>query len=420
MTTKTWEWALLAVVLAGAFLLSLFHASLSTFSRISLSRLLEDSEKEYRQERLDRYDETRLAVESLRVILIIAFLVGVSVFVRRISLGTGWFFLIALVIFFVAFDYLPRLLNSVNRKAVIRFFLPLFPFVLALASPLLLLIRRLEKEPIEEEIREASEGEIETFIDEATTEGIIEEQESELLKSVVEFGDTFVREVMTPRVDMVGIRRGATFGALRELILSEKYTRIPVYRDRLDNIEGIVHAKDLLAYSGDSHLAEPIDPIIRPAHFVPESMKVAALLKEFKKRHQKMAIVVDEHGGVAGLATLEDLVEEIVGEIRDEYDQDEESQVTPLGRGEYVVSGNAKVGDLEEIIGQDLSDSDMITASGLVTHHLGRVPRRGEFLEFKGLRIEILDADSKRIRKLKVGKPERGTTEGSGEAGRDS
>jgi len=408
MTGTFWEWALLAVIFAGAFGLSLFHASLSTFSRISLSRLLEDSGKEYRQSRLDRYDETRLAVESLRVILIIAFLIGVSVLVERARLRAGWFFLVTLVIFFIAFDYLPRLLNAIDRKAVIRFFLPLFPLVQTLAAPLILLIRRLEKEPLDEEIREASEGEIETFIDEATEEGIIEEQESELLKSVVEFGDTLVREVMTPRVDMVGIRRGATFGQLRELILSEKYSRLPVYRERLDNIEGMVHAKDLIAFSGDKHADETIDPIVRPAYFVPESMKVAALLKEFKKRHQKMAVVVDEHGGVAGLVTLEDLLEEIVGEIRDEYDQDEEAKVTQLGPGEYIVSGNANVGDLEEAIGQNLSDADMITASGLITHHLGRMPRRGESLDFKGLRIEILEADSKRVKKLRIRKPEGG------------
>ncbi len=407
MKGTIWEWALLAGTLLGAFLLSLFHASLSTFSKISLSRLLEDSGKKYRQGRLDRYDETRLAVESLRVILIIAFLIGVSVVVQRGRLAAGWFFLAAVAIFFIAFDYLPRFLNSLDRKAIIRFFLPFFPWVLTLAAPLILLIRRLEKEPLEEEIREASEGEIETFIDEATEEGIIEEHESELLKSVVEFGDTLVREVMTPRVNMIGIPRGATFGALRDLILSEKYSRLPVYRERLDNIEGLVHAKDLLAFSEDRHASETIDPIIRPAYFVPESMKVAALLKEFKKRHQKLAIVVDEHGGVAGLVTLEDLVEEIVGEIRDEYDQDEETEVTQLGPGEYIVSGHTNVGDLEEVIGQDLSDADMITASGLITHHLGRVPRRGESFEFQGLAIEILEADSRRVKKLKIRKPER-------------
>ena len=419
MTGSFWEWTLLVLTFAGAFFFSLFHAALSAFSRISLSRLLEDSGKEYRQSRLDRYDETRLAVESLRVILIIAFLIGVSVLFERARLKAGWFFLIAVAVFFVAFDYLPRLLNAVDRKAVIRFFLPFFPPVLALAAPLILLIRRLQKEPLDEEIREASEGEIETFIDEATEEGIIEEQESELLKSVVEFGDTVVREVMTPRGEIVGIRRGATFGELRRRILQEKYSRLPVYRERLDNIEGLVHVKDLIAFCEDEHANEAIDPIVRAAYFVPESMKVAALLKEFKKRHQKMALVVDEHGGVAGLVTLEDLIEEIVGEIRDEYDQDEEAPVTLLGPGEYIVSGNANVGDLEEAVGQNLSDADMITAGGLITHHLGRLPKRGETLDFKGLKIEILEADSKRVKKLRIRKPEAGAA-GGGSGGREA
>jgi CBS domain containing-hemolysin-like protein len=420
MAAKTWEWALLVVVFLGAFLLSLFHASLSVFSKISLSRLLEDKAKPYRQKWLDRYDETRIAVESLRVIFIVAFLIGFSTFLPRGRMWALWFFLLSLAIFFILFDYLPRLLNSLNRKAVVEFFLPFFPLVHALAAPLILLIRRLEKDRVEEDMREASEGEIETFIDEATEEGIIEEHESELLKSVVEFGDTLVREVMTPRPDMVCIRKGATFGALRELILSEKYSRIPVYKDRLDNIEGLVHAKDLLAYSGDRHRDEPIDPIVRPVYFVPESMKVAALLKEFKKSHQKIAVVVDEHGGVAGLVTIEDLVEEIVGEIRDEYDQEEEAAVTELGPREYVISGNVNVGELEKIIGEDLSDTDVITASGLITHHLGRVPKRGETLELRGLAIEILDADLKRIKKLKIRKPEREADGKSSQSDRDS
>jgi CBS domain containing-hemolysin-like protein len=407
MPAETWEIMLLAVIFLAAFLLSLFHASLSAFSKISLSRLLEDKPKEYRQKRLDRYDETRIAVESLRVVFIVGFLIGISAFVERGRLWPLWFFLLSLAVFFVLFDYLPRLLNSLSRNSVVRFFLPFFPLVHALAWPLIFLVRRLEREPIEEEIREASEGEIDTFIDEATEEGIIEEHESELLKSVVEFGDTLVREVMTPRPDMVCIRKGATFGALRELILAEKYSRIPVYKERLDYIEGLVHAKDLLAYSDDRHRDEPIDPIVRPVYFIPESMKVAALLKDFKKNHQKLAVVVDEHGGIAGLVTMEDLVEEIVGEIQDEYDQEEEAAAAEVGPREYIVSGNVSVGDLEKILGQELSDTDVITASGLITHHLGRVPKRGETLEYRGLAVEVLDADLKRIKKLKIRKPEK-------------
>ncbi len=402
MTAGFWSWAGLAVLFLIAFLLSLFHASLSTFSKISLSRFLEEKDKGFRERTLDVYDETRIAVESLRVIFIIAFLIDLSRPVPRIVHWPVWLFLGSLAVFFIFFDYLPRLLNSLNKKGVIGFFLPFFRLVHGIASPLIMLLRKLEARQIEDEIHEASEEEIETFIDEATEEGIIEEHEGDMLKSVVEFGDTLVREIMTPRVNLVCIRKDATFGALRELIQAEKYSRLPVYKDRLDNIEGVVIAKDLLAYSGDAHQGLSIEPIIRPAYFVPESMKVAQLLKEFKKRMQKMALVVDEHGGVAGLVTMEDLVEEIVGEIQDEYDQDEESPISEVGQGECVFSGDVSVDEVEKRFDMNVAEDNFITVSGLIGHHLGRLPRRGETFEIKGVSFEILDVDQKRIKKVKV------------------
>jgi CBS domain containing-hemolysin-like protein len=402
MTAGFWSWAGLALLFVIAFLLSLFHASLSTFSKISLSRFLEEKEKEFREKTLDLYDETRIAVESLRVLFIIAFLIDLSRPVPRIRHWPIWLFLGSLAVFFVFFDYLPRLLNSLNKKGVVKFFLPFFPLVHGIAIPLILLLRKLEARQIEDEIHEASEEEIETFIDEATEEGIIEEHEGALLRSVVEFGDTLVQEVMTPRLNMVCIRKDATFGALRELIQSEKYSRIPVYKDRIDNIEGVVIAKDLLAHAADAQQGLPIEPIIRPAYFVPETMKVSQLLKEFKKRMQKMALVVDEHGGVAGLVTMEDLVEEIVGEIQDEFDQDEEAPITEVGPGEYVFSGDVSVDEVERRFDKDVSADDFMTVSGLIGHHLGRLPKRGEIFEIKGVGFEILDVDQKRIKKVKV------------------
>ncbi len=402
MTADFGTWAGLSLLFLFACLFSLFHACLNTFSKISLSRFLENRAKEYREKILNRYDETQIAVDSLRVIFIIAFLIDVSRLIPRLRHWPIWLFLGSLLIFFIFFDYLPRLLNSLNKKAVLRFLLPFFGFVHSVASPLIWLLRRLEEKQIEDEIHEASEEEIETFIDEATEEGIIEEHEGELLKSVVEFGDTVVKEIMTPRLDMALIRRDATFGALRELIQAEKHSRVPVYKERVDNIEGMIIAKDLLPYSGDEHKDLPIEPIIRPVHFVPESMKVSQLLKEFQKQKQKLAIVVDEHGGVSGLVTLEDLIEEIVGEIQDEYDQDEETAITETGPGEYIVSGDASVDDVEDRFDKDISDADCITVSGLIAHHLGRLPKRGEMIDIKGLSFEILEGDQKRIKKVKV------------------
>jgi len=397
----------LAAVFLFCLLLSLFHASLGSISRISLSRFLEDESRLRRQRALEGFEETRIAVDSLRAVFLVGFLTYLFALSLRYEFWPLGFFFLAIAIYFIFFDYLPRFFNSLDRRAVVKFFLPYFGLVQALALPLIFLSRKFEARQIKEELgeakaREASEEEISTFVDEATEEGIIEEEEKKLLRSVVEFGDTRVREIMTPRVEMVCVKKEATLGALRELIEKEKYSRIPVYRDRIDNIEGMVIAKDLLAYAEDRYREMPIEPIIRPAYFVPESMKVAELLREFQKRKVKMAIVIDEHGGVSGLVTMEDLMEEIVGEIQDEYDTEEEAEITPTGPGEFVLRGEVEVEAVEELYDLDLAEEDYITVAGLVTHHLGRLPERGETITIKGLSFEILDSDRKRIKKLKV------------------
>lgn len=407
MAGGIWKWAGLTALFFLCLILSLFHASLGSISRISLSRFLEDESRLRRQRALEGFEETKIAVDSLRAVFVISFLIYLLALSPRHRLWPLGFFLISIAAYFIFFDYLPRFLNSLDRKAVVKFFLPSFGFVQALASPLIFLSRKLEARQIKEELREdkareVSEEEISTFIDEATEEGIIEEEEKKLLRSVVEFGDTRVREIMTPRVEMVCVKKDTTLGALRELIEKEKYSRIPVYRDRIDNIEGMVIAKDLLAYAEDRYRQMPIEPIVRPAYFVPESMKVAELLREFQKRKVKMAIVIDEHGGVSGLVTMEDLMEEIVGEIQDEYDTEEEADIIPTGPDEFVLRGEVEVEAIEELYEADLAEEGFLSVGGLVTHHLGRLPERGETVTIKGLTFEILESDRKRIKKLKV------------------
>src|SRR5438046_32445 len=173
-----------------------------------------------------------------------------------------------------------------------------------------------------------------------------QQEERKLLKSIVDFGDTLVREVMTPRPDIVAIRSNATLDELRSLFREQEYSRIPVFKDSLDNILGFVFVKDLIVLEsprGD----QPITTILRPAHFVPETKPVSELLREFQAQRIQMAIVVDEYGGTAGLVTLEDLVEEIVGEIRDEYDVEAEA-VVDEGNGTFVFSGTADVDEIAE------------------------------------------------------------------------
>ena len=403
MEIELFEWVGFFFSFLAAFLFSLFHLSLGSFSKISLSRFLEDEEKQYRLKILDIYDEIKIAVEFMRILFIIAFLIYLYIIFPHLMFWPLWLFLISLAIYFIFLDLIPRLLNSLSRKRILGFFLPSYRLAYFIASPILLIKKTKPSDDEKDELREASDEEIQTFIDEAKEEGIIEKEEGVLLKSVVEFGDTVVREIMIPRMDIACIKKDSTIQKLRDLVIQVKHSRIPVYKDKIDNIEGIVIAKDLLEYADDKLKNNSIEPLVRPVYFVPESMKVAELLKEFQKRKQKLAVVVDEHGGVSGLVTMEDLFEEIVGEIRDEYDMDK-ARIVEKGPFDYVVSGDAEVEEIEELFDLEFAEEDYLTAGGLITHHLGRLPEKGEQLQIKGLSLEVLEVDQKRIKKLRIKK----------------
>lgn len=397
------KWAGFGLSFLAAFLFSLYHMTLQAISKISMSRFLENRDKQYRTKILEIYDELQISVEIIRSFFIVAFSVYLFIMFPRLKFWPLWLFLMLFAIHLTFFDLIPRFLSQLGRKQILSFFLPSIRFLCIFCEPLKFFTRRKSADAEPEEQREASEAEIRAFIEEAKEEGIIEKGEGVLIKSVVEFGDTIVREIMTPRVEIVCIRKDATIHKLQDLVVKEKHSRIPVYKDRIDSIEGIVIAKDLLEYTDESSRNSAIEPLIRPAYFVPESMKVSGLLKEFQKRKQKLAIVVDEHGGVSGLVTMEDLMEEIVGEIQDEYDK-EPSQFEKQGPLDYIVSGDADVEDLEELFDLELAENDFITVGGLITHDLGRLPALGEQLEIKGLSMEVLDVDQKKIKKLRIQK----------------
>jgi len=401
MDIDTLKWGGLGLSIFAVFLFSLYHISLATSSKIAISRILED--KPYRSKILDIYDELKIAVGFMRSISLIAFLVYFFVVFPRLQLWPLWMFIFALTVYILFFEFLPRLLNTYFKKRILLILLPSYKIPFLLAKPILFLEKIKLTEKDTENQHEASEEEIDALIEEAEEEGIIEKDEGELLKSVVEFGDTVVREIMTPRISMICIQENVTIQELRDLVIKEKHSRIPVYKESVDNIEGIVIAKDLLEYSDDIKKIDAIEPLIRPVFFIPESMKVSELLKELQERKQKIAIVVDEHGGVSGLVTMEDLMEEIVGEIQDEYDK-ENVQFIEQGPFDYIVLGDAEVEELEDLFDIDLASDDYITVGGLITHHLGRFPLMGEKLDIKGLELEILEASQKNIKKLRVRK----------------
>lgn len=403
MDVELFVWIGLFLSFLAAFLFSLFYMSLISFSKIALSRFLEKKDKNYRMKILNIYDEIRISVGFMRIVFLIAFLIYISTVFPRLRFWPLWLFLISLAAYFLFFDSLPRLLSALFKKRILGLFLPSYRLAYFLAAPLLAIAKIKTGNDEQEELREASDEEIKTFIEEAKEEGIIETEESTLLKSVVEFGDITVREIMTPRVDMACIRKDSTIGKLRELVVKEKRSRIPVYKDRVDNIEGVIIAKDLLEYADEESRKKPIESLIRPVYFVPESMKVTELLKELQKRKQKLAIVVDEHGGVSGMVTMEDLVEEIVGEIQDEYDR-EEVQIVEKGPLDYIISGDVEVEEVEELFDTEFGEESYITIGGLITHHLGRLPRLGEKIQLKDLSLEILDVGQRTVKKLRIKK----------------
>jgi putative hemolysin len=251
----------------------------------------------------------------------------------------------------------------------------------------------------DEAAEEASEA-TKAYLNTAEQEGLIEGEERRLLQSIVDFGDTLVREVMTPRPDIVASPETSTLGDLRALFREQEYSRFPVFRESLDNIAGFVFVKDLVALNSVDD-AKPITSLLRPAVIVPESKRVPELLKQFQRQQTQIAIVVDEYGGTAGLVTIEDLLEEIVGEIRDEYDVESEP-VIDEGGGRYVFNGKVDIDEVAQRLGVQIEREGFETVGGFLMTHLGRVPAVGERVDIDGLSVEVLEVDRRRVHKVRI------------------
>jgi len=241
-------------------------------------------------------------------------------------------------------------------------------------------------------------------------EGVIEEEEREMIHSIFEFGDTVVREVMHPRIDIVGIPASATIGQALDLVVEYGYSRLPVYEGTLDQIVGVTYVRDLLPSVRQAHLDLPISGVQRPAFFVPETKKVSELFREMQRKKISMAIVLDEYGGTAGLLTMEDLLEEIVGEIQDEHDL-EEKPIQLLDDHTAVVSGRVHIHDVNEALGLALPDENVETISGLIYHVLGRVPQQGETLTLPAAELRVERTLGNRIAKVRIERSAKTPTE---------
>lgn len=241
---------------------------------------------------------------------------------------------------------------------------------------------------------------VDALIEAGQEEGILEESDRDLIQSVVEFGDKTVREVMTPRPEIVAVPLTTRVDEFTEMIKKYPYSRIPVYEEDIDHIKGIVYSKDLLQVPDvEAHTKTVLDLMKTEVYFVPETKLGSELLREMQRDNVRLAIVIDEYGGVAGLVTIEDLVEEIVGEIRDEH---EKSEIVKESETSYIFNGNTDVDLLEKLLGVRPEEKEATTIAGLVSELAGHIPKAGEVFEENGLRFEVLESTERRVDRVRV------------------
>jgi CBS domain containing-hemolysin-like protein len=300
---------------------------------------------------------------------------------------------------------LPQFLYRRTSGEWMRPLLPLLREMVKAARPLISLlsfmksVSELRDEPAPlEQVDDAH-----ALIDAGAEEGLIAEDDKKLLKTVIDFKDKVVREVMTPRPNIVAISEDKTLEELRQLVISEQYSRIPVYKGSLDNMQGFVHVRDMFEVEYERRVKRRVREIMRPLDAVPESKPVNDLLREMQRDGKHMVLVVDEYGHTAGLVTMEDLVEEIFGEIRDEHEPP--SDYRKAGDGAFVLAGTYDLDHLKELVAFEPPEStEATTVGGLVTEWFGYVPSPGEVLERDGIRIEVLAASELRVDKVKLAK----------------
>lgn len=406
-------WQAVALAVVSGLLYLIFDAGRYFLHHVSPVRLRQWSGTDPRYatgSRWFQYNKQDFSLVSgilLQIFMVAAVAFTIVVFASR---GIGVAILISAVIWIVisiTWKSVLALVSDDRGESAIKILIPISQIVYYLVWPLLfpfrILLRQLGDRDEDEDDEEVTDEEVQAYIDVGEEEGILEEGEGKLLQSIVEFGDRIAREVMTPRVDLFAIETGSGFDELVAMFDESKFSRLAVYEQDIDHIVGFVHIKD--AFTSIRQGRSPsIREITRPALFVSETKKVAELLREFQIERQQIAIVVDEYGGTAGIISIEDLLEEIVGEILDEHEDPEEQSWVQIDDGIFLVSGSMKIEDIEELTGEEIEvdEDDFETVAGLIFKETGRVPKMGETVQRGGLLFSVDRADRKRIYRVRV------------------
>jgi putative hemolysin len=412
------DWLLLAVIvllLAVSGILALAETSLVRTGLVKAKSLEDDHRRGARQlVRLVEHPERFLNPVLLLVLicqLVSATLLGVLADHWLGALGVVVATVFEVVVIFVLFEAVPKNWAVHNPERAALFTAPIvsavvrFPPIRAVSAVLIglanLMIGRSGGDMAAVSTGHVTESELLAMADVAHAEEVIETAERAFIHSVIDFGDAVVREVMVPRPDMVALEASATVSAALQEALDAGRSRLPVFEHNIDDVIGIAHAKDLIRAEHEGHGRDPVRQHVRPAYFVPETKRLSGLLREMQEHQFHLAIVVDEYGGTAGLVTLEDLIEELVGEIVDEFDV-EEPVVERRPDGSIVVAGRLGIDDASELLGVQLPEGTWDTVGGLVLDAAGRVPRQGEAVEVEGFRLVAERVQGRRIGRVRI------------------
>ncbi|NOX97054.1 MAG: HlyC/CorC family transporter [Nitrospirae bacterium] len=416
---------LLIIQLAGLIVLLLFSAyfsasetSLTSLGRLKMKSLIEREKKKASLLSIWLEDPNRLLATILvgnNIVNVAASVLFTTILFRLLgpgAVGRATALSIGIMTFLILVfgEIAPKTYARQNAEKVALQIIKLLRLLSQILSPLTIalvfvanIIIRFSGGKITKPGPFMTEEEIRGMLSVGEEEGVLEEKEKEMIDSIFEFGNTKVQEVMIPRLDIVAVEAGRSLTDILKVAVDAGHSRIPVFEKKVDNIIGVLYVKDLLSlWENKDEEKLKVKDLIRAPYFVPETKQVSELLREFQKKKIHLAIVVDEYGGTAGLVTLEDLLEEIVGEIEDEYDEEREG-IKILGEGVALIDGKTDVGEANEKLDIDLPEKEGVeTVAGFVVDRLGRVPQTGEELTYKNLLISVVEADRRRVVKVKI------------------
>lgn len=391
----------------------MLEIAFKSFSRISLARFLDN----FRNEKIKRFDFVENHETVLHALRGFSFFLQLLLFIYSYIIFENLIpnaiqrTAVLILLFLTLFNFLLYIFSFVKQEIILKRLFFLIPAAWIFSYPVNIIFSYLtRKRPVEKENEQddLSEKELEVFIEESTKEGVLESEDKEMIKSILEFGDTLVKEVITPRVDMIYVDIDISLEDLVKKINEAKKSRYPVISGRIDNIEGIILAKDVFDYWNTNKNKQKefhIRDILRKPFFIPETMRILELLNELQKSKQKFAIVVDEFGGISGVVTMEDIIEEIVGEIHDEYDEDTENIVEE--KDHFIVKGDTDIDELGDTLKIKIDeDEDYQTVGGLMSFVLGKIPNNGDQVDIDGYTFEVMEMEKNRIKKIKISKKE--------------